>query len=215
MITVHHLEKSRSQRILWLLEELAVEYEVVEYKRDLATFFGPESLKEIHPLGKSPVITDGALTIAETGAIIEYLLDQYDTENRLRPTSGQALLDYRYWLHFAEGSLMPLLVMTLVLRKVSEKPMPFFIKPIAKMLMRKIEENFISPRIEPQFSFIEETLGKRTWFTGEALSGADIQMSFPLQAASTRMDLTNFPNITRYIQQVAQRPAYQKTVSKG
>ncbi len=215
MLTVHHLEKSRSQRVLWLLEELGVEYTIVEYKRDPVTFSGPASLKAIHPLGKSPVITDGDITIAETGAIIEYLLDQYDTENRLRPTSGQALLDYRYWLHFAEGSLMPLLVMKLVLMKVPENPMPFFIKPIAKMLMGKIQENFIAPRLEPQLSFIESTLSDRTWLAGDALSGADIQMSFPLIAASGRVDLTNYPNIGRYIKQIEQQTAYQKIVDKG
>ena len=215
MLTVHHLEKSRSQRILWLLEELGVEYEIAEYKRDPITFSGPESLKAIHPLGKSPVITDGDLTIAETGAIIEYLLDQYDPENRLRPTSGQALLDYRYWLHFGEGSLMPLLVMKLVLMKVPENPMPFFIKPIAKKLMEKIQENFIAPRLEPQLSFIESTLSDRTWFAGDALSGADIQMSFPLIAASGRVDLSQYPNIGRYLKQIEQQAAYQKIVDKG
>ena len=213
MITVHNLEKSRSQRILWLLEELEVEYSVIEYKRDPFTSSGPESLKAIHPLGKSPVITDGDLTIAETGAIIEYLLDQYDTENRLRPTSGQALLDYRYWLHFGEGSLMPLLVMKLVLMKVPENPMPFFIKPIAKMLMGKIQDNFITPRLTPQLNFIEKTLGERTWFTGETISGADIQMCFPLQAASSRVGLSDYPNINRYLKQVSELPNYQKVIS--
>ncbi|MEO9274936.1 glutathione S-transferase [Marinomonas sp. 5E14-1] len=215
MIKVHHLERSRSQRVLWLLEELGVGYTIVEYKRDPITFSGPESLKAIHPLGKSPVITDGDITIAETGAIIEYLLDQYDTENRLRPTSGQALLDYRYWLHFAEGSLMPLLVMKLVLMKVPENPMPFFIKPIAKMLMGKIQENFIAPRLEPQLSFIEHTLSDRTWFVGDTLSGADIQMSFPLIVAGGRVDLTNYPNIGRYLKQIEQQSAYQKIVDRG
>lgn len=215
MITVHHLENSRSQRILWLLEELGLDYKIVEYKRDPETASGPESLKAIHPLGKAPVITDGELTVAESGAIIEYLLDRYDTEKRLRPTEGQALLDFRYWLHFAEGSLMPLLVMKLVMMKVPSNPMPFFIKPIAKMITDKIQEKFIMPRIGPQMSFIEETLGKHTWFVGDELSAADIQMSFPLQASSTRMDLANFPNISRFLKQVEAVPSYQKALSKG
>ena len=215
MIKVHHLENSRSQRILWLLEELGLDYEIVEYKRDPDTAAAPESLKKIHPLGKSPVITDADLTIAESGAIIEYLLDQYDTEKHLRPTEGKALLDYRYWLHFAEGSLMPLLVMKLVMMKVPESPMPFFIKPIAKAITNKIQEKFITPRITPQMQFIEKTLGEHTWFAGEKLTAADIQMSFPLQASSTRMDLSDYPNIARFIKQVEAVPAYQQALAKG
>jgi glutathione S-transferase len=215
MITVHHLENSRSQRILWLLEELGLEYDIVEYKRDPDTASAPESLKKIHPLGKSPVISDGELTVAESGAIIEYLLDKYDVEKRLRPTDGQALLDYRYWLHFAEGSLMPLLVMKLVMMKVPQSPMPFFVKPIAKALTGKIQEKFIMPRIQPQLLFIEKTLGEHTWLVGETLTAADIQMSFPLQASSTRMDLAKFPNIARFIKQVEAVPAYQRALEKG
>lgn len=215
MIKVHHLENSRSQRILWLLEELELEYDVVEYKRDPDTAAAPESLKKIHPLGKSPVITDGELTVAESGAIIEYLLDRYDTEKRLRPLEGQALLDYRYWLHFAEGSFMPLLVMKLVMMKIPESPMPFFIKPIAKALSNKVQEKFIMPRIEPQLAFIEKTLSKHKWIIGNELSAADIQMSFPLQASSGRINVTQFPNICRFIKQVEAVPAYQKAIEKG
>lgn len=215
MITVHHLENSRSQRILWLLEELGLDYEIVEYKRDPETASGPESLKKVHPLGKSPVITDGELTVAESGAIIEYLLDQYDTEKRLRPTDGKALLDYRYWLHFAEGSLMPLLVMKLVMMKIPESPMPFFVKPIAKAISGKVQEKFITPRITPQMQFIEKTLGEHTWFVGDKLTAADIQMSFPLQASSTRMNLSEFPNIARFIKQIEALPAYQQALAKG
>ena len=215
MITVHHLNNSRSQRILWLLEELGLEYEIKEYQRDPKTSAAPESLKAIHPLGKSPVITDGDLTIAESGAIIEYLLDSYDSENRLRPTTGQALLDSRYWLHFAEGSLMPLLVMKLVMMKMPKNPMPFFIKPIAKTLSQKIQDMFITPRLTPQIELIEQTLANNTWLTGDELSGADIQMSFPIQASSNRMDLTAFPNIARYLKQIEAIPAYQKAVERG
>ncbi|NLQ18057.1 glutathione S-transferase [Marinomonas sp. M1K-6] len=215
MIQVHHLDSSRSQRILWLLEELALGYEIIEYKRHPDTAEAPETLKKVHPLGKSPVITDGELTVAESGAIIEYLLDKYDVEKRLRPTDGQALLDYRYWLHFAEGSLMPLLVMKLVMMKVPSSPMPFFIKPIAKALTGKIQDKFIRPRIEPQMAFIEKTLGEHKWFVGDALSAADIQMSFPLQASSTRMNLAAFPNIARFIKQIEGEAAYQRALSKG
>lgn len=215
MIKVHHLESSRSLRILWLLEELSLEYEVVEYQRDTETFSAPESLKRIHPLGKSPTIEDDGLVVAESGAIIEYLLDQYDTEGKLRPNSKQALLDYRYWLHFAEGSLMPLLVMKLIFKKIPQNPMPFFVKPIAKSISEKVAANFIDPRLVPQLSFIEQTLEDNTWFTGEDLTGADIQISFPLLAASTRTDLTAFPNIRRFLEQMQSRPAYQRAQEKG
>jgi len=215
MITVHHLESSRSQRILWMLEELGLEYKIIEYQRDPDTSAAPESLKDIHPLGKAPIITDGEVTVAESGAIIEYLLDQYDTEQHLKPSGGQALLDYRYWLHFAEGSLMPLLVMKLVMMKVAKSPMPFFVKPIAKALSNKIQQKFIAPRIKPQMAMIEETLASRTWFTGEHFTAADVQMSFPLQASSSRIDLSQYPNIGRYIRQVEAREGYQQAIKKG
>ncbi|KZN15009.1 glutathione S-transferase [Marinomonas sp. TW1] len=215
MIQVHHLENSRSQRILWLLEELNLAYEIIEYKRDPDTASAPESLKKMHPLGKAPILTDGDHTLAESGAIIEYLLDQYDEDNRLRPTKGQALLDYRYWLHFAEGSLMPLLVMKLVMTRVPKNPMPFFIKPIAKALTGKVIQKFIQPRLEPQIEFIEATLADRTWFAGEELTAADIQMSFPLQASSTRMDLSSYPNIRHFLSQVEKQAGYQRALAKG
>ncbi|AEF53631.1 glutathione S-transferase [Marinomonas posidonica] len=215
MIQVHHLENSRSQRILWLLEELNLSYEIIEYKRDPDTASAPESLKKIHPLGKAPILTDGDNTIVESGAIIEYLLDKYDEDKGLRPSEGQALLDYRFWLHFAEGSLMPLLVMKLVMTKVPKNPMPFFIKPIAKALTDKVTQKFIQPRLQPQLDFIEATLADRIWFTGETLTAADIQMSFPLQASSTRMDLSSYPNIRRFLSQVENQVGYQQALEKG
>ncbi len=215
MIQVHHLENSRSQRILWLLEELNLSYEIIEYKRDPDTASAPESLKKIHPLGKAPILTDGDNTIVESGAIIEYLLDKYDEDKGLRPIEGQALLDYRFWLHFAEGSLMPLLVMKLVMTKVPKNPMPFFIKPIAKALTDKVTQKFIQPRLQPQLDFIEATLADRIWFTGETLTAADIQMSFPLQASSTRMDLSSYPNIRRFLSQVENQVGYQQALEKG
>lgn len=215
MITVHHLENSRSQRVLWLLEELTLDYEVVEYKRDPETASAPESLKRIHPLGKSPVITDEGLTVAESGAIIEYLIDRYDGQSRLKPTQGQALLDYRYWLHFAEGTLMPMLVMKLVMMRVPKSPMPFFAKPVAKGVSDSIQKKFIAPRLIEQLDFIENTLSDRVWFTGDILSAADIQMSFPLMAASTRTDLSAYPSITKFIKQVEAEPAYQAAIKKG
>lgn len=215
MLVVHHLEKSRSQRIIWLLEELGVEYQITHYKRDPVTVAAPESLTNIHPLGKSPVITDGDLTIAESGAIIEYLIDTYDTQGRLKPTEGQALLDYRYWLHFAEGSFMPLLVMKLVFNKIESSPMPFFAKPIAKGICKKVQSSFLLPRVLPQLAFIEETLGKQAWFAGEQLSGADIQMSFPILASAARLDLSKYPNIAGFVKRIESLPNYQKAIESA
>lgn len=214
MITLHHLEKSRSQRILWLLEELELDYEVVVYQRDPVSMAAPDLLSKVHPLGKAPILTDGELTIAESGAIIEYLIEHYDPLDRLKPSNGQALLDYRYWLHFAEGSLMPLLVMKLVFTKMTSSPMPFFVKPIAKSISQKVQSAFVTPRITPQLQFIDKTLEKSTWLTGESLTGADIQMSFPLIAASSRIDLSKYPNIVRFIQQIESSLTYQKASRK-
>lgn len=214
MIKVHHLENSRSLRIVWLLEELNLDYQVIHYQRDAQTAAAPESLKAIHPLGKAPILTDGELVVAESGAIIEYLLDRYDEDCQLRPFTGQALLDYRYWLHAAEGSLMPLLVMKLVLMRVPKNPMPFFIKPIAKMLMAKIQAKFIMPRLTPQYDYIEAYLAQHKWLAGEAFSAADIQMSFPLIASQSRVDLTSYPNIIRYIKTLQEQPGYINAVAK-
>lgn len=214
MLKLHHLEKSRSYRIAWLLEELNLEYEVVEYKRDPATYGAPESLKAIHPLGKSPLLTDGELTIAESGAIIEYIIDGYDSEKQFRPAAGQPLLDYRYWLHAAEGSLMPLLVMRLVLNKALDKPMPFFARPIIKKFVAGLNQYFIDPRLLPQLELIDAHLAQHCWFAGEEISGADMQMMLSLQLAKQRCDLTPYTHIARYMQQVESRTAYQRAMSK-
>ncbi|MEI8632203.1 glutathione S-transferase [Vibrio sp. PP-XX7] len=214
MIYLHHLEQSRSNRIVWLLEALDIDYEIIHYQRDPKTYGAPESLKQIHPLGKSPVITDGELVIAESGAIIEYLIDVYDPERRLKPTSGQALLDYRYWLHFAEGSLMLLLVMRLVLSKAQEKRLPFFIKPVIRKFVDAMEQYFIEPRLTPQLELINAFLEKHQWFAGEQLSGADIQMMLPLQFAKASADFSLYPYIERYLAQVKQLESFKKAMEK-
>jgi glutathione S-transferase len=214
MITLHHLVQSRSIRIAWLLEELNLPYELKIYQRDAKTYGAPASLKDVHPLGASPVITDGKLTIAESGAIIEYLIDTYDTEKRLKPTDGQALLDYRYWLHFAEGSMMPLLVMRLVLDKSLKSPIPFFIKPIIRQFTASLNRLFIDPRIIPQLKLIDAYLATHDWFAGHHLSGADIQMTLALQLAKTRCDLTPYLHIARYMTQIESLDNYQKAMKK-
>jgi glutathione S-transferase len=218
MITLHHLNNSRSQRVLWLLEELKLEYKIEFYARDKKTILAPESLKSIHALGKSPVITDDAtgVTLAESGAIIEYLVQTYGKQ--LMPEQGsKAYWQYLYWLHFSEGSLMPPMVMNLVLNKMKTSPMPFFIKPIAKMLADKIVENFSGPNVKRSLDFIESHLNDKTWFCGDQLTGADIQMSFPLEASAARglISQANYPNTYAYVQRFHALPAYQAGLAKG
>ncbi|MFT7366468.1 MAG: glutathione S-transferase [Pseudomonadales bacterium] len=216
MITVHHLNNSRSQRILWMLEELGVPYEIQHYKRDPKSMLAPDSLKKIHPLGKSPVITDGDLVIAESGAIIEYLARTYGKDTMLPKSGGQAWLDYTYWLHYAEGSLMPPLLMRLVFEKVKTSPMPFFVKPVAKGIANKTNEVFIGPMIKMHLDFVESHLAKNTWFLGDNLSAADIQMSFPLEASVARgITGKNRPSIIAWVKRVHARPAYQIALEKG
>jgi glutathione S-transferase len=216
MITVHHLNNSRSQRILWMLEELGVPYEIQHYKRDPKSMLAPDSLKKIHPLGKSPVITDGDLVIAESGAIIEYLARTYGKDTMLPKSGGQAWLDYTYWLHYAEGSLMPPLLMRLVFEKVKTSPMPFFVKPVARGIANKTNEVFIGPMIKMHLDFVESHLAKNTWFLGDNLSAADIQMSFPLEASVARsITGKNRPSIIAWVKRVHARPAYRIALEKG
>lgn len=212
MITVHHLENSRSQRILWLLEELELDYELKCYRRDPQTLLAPQALKEVHPLGKSPVITDGDITVAESGAIIEYLLETYG-QGQLKPVDEVGLRSYRYWLHYAEGSLMPLLVMKLVFDRIPKGSMPFFIRPVAKGITAKVQETFLAPQLSTHLRFVEDNLRDREWFAGK-FSAADIQMSFPLEAASIRTDLTPYPHIRAFIKRYQARPAYQQAIKK-
>ncbi len=216
MITVHHLNNSRSQRVLWLLEELGLDYEVKRYERDPKTMLAPESLRKVHPLGKSPVISDGDLTVAESGAIIEYLVERYGKE-RLAPAAGTPeRLRYTYWLHFAEGSAMPPLLMKLVFDRIEKGPMPFFVKPIAKAIAGKVKGSFIEPNITRQLEYMEAELGKHAWFAGDDFSAADIQMSFPLEAAAARGGLgKSRPKLMQFLERIHQRPAYQRALERG
>ena len=216
MITVHHLENSRSQRVLWLLEELGVPYQVKRYARHPKTMLAPPELTQVHPLGKSPVITDGDATVAESGAIVEYLVDVYG-QGRLRPKPGTLeQRRYTYWLHFSEGSLMPPLLMKLVFDKVRQAPVPFFIKPVVRGIADKVTTSFIAPNLSRMLAFMEAELQSRPWFAGSAFSAADIQMSFPLEAAAARAGLdAQYPRLTDWLQRIHQRPAYQKALAEG
>jgi glutathione S-transferase len=215
MLTVHHLNNSRSQRVLWLLEELGLPYEIQHYQRDAKTSLAPPELRRVHPLGKSPVITDGGLTVAESGAILEYLVDKYG-QGRLKPTGEQDLLHYRYFMHFAEGSAMPPLLMKLVFNKVKRAPMPFFVKPIAKGIADKVLASFVQPNIDAQLKFLESELAARPWFAGAEFSAADVQMSFPLEAAAARGGaMDSYPKIAAFLARIHARPAYRKALERG
>ena len=201
MITVHHLENSRSQRILWMLEELGLPYEVRRYERNKKTMLAPPELKAIHPLGKSPVIDDDGLVVAETGAIVEYLVDKAD--GRLgAPPHREDALRYRFWLHYAEGSLMPPLFVKLVLTRV-----PIFGKAAQKR---------IQPMIDVHLDYIESELSQRPWFAGDQLTAADVMMSFPLEAARSRAGLdASRPATIAWLDKIHARPAYQAALAKG
>jgi glutathione S-transferase len=216
MITIHHLENSRSLRVLWLLEELGVAYEVKHYQRDPKTSLAPPELLHIHPLGKAPVITDGDIVIAETGAIIEYLVDVYD-DGRMRPASGTAdRRQYTYWLHYAEGTLMPYMVFSLVVQRVESAKVPFFIKPITRGIAGKIRSSFLAPNIDRNLEFINGHLESNSWFCGENMSAADVQMSFPLQAARSRIEIAQrYPAIDRFVDTIENLPSFVRATEKG
>lgn len=215
MITVHHLNNSRSQRILWLLEELGVEYQIKRYERDPQTMLAPPELRAIHPLGKSPVVTDGELTLAESGAIIDYLANRYGPHLLPAPESPERLR-CTYWLHYAEGSAMSPLLLKLVFDKVESSPMPFFIKPIARGIAQKVKGAFVTPQLKLHLDYLEGELGKSTWFAGEAFSAADIQMSFPLEAAVARAGLdASRPRLMAFLERIHARPAYRRALEKG
>lgn len=216
MITVHHLNQSRSHRVLWMLEELSLPYELTCYERDRDTLRAPASLKAVHALGKSPVITDGTRVVAESGAILEYLQEAHG-EGRLRPAPGtDEALRCRYWLHYAEGSAMPPLLLKLVFDRIEKAPMPFFIKPVAKGIARKAKESFILPQIRTHLDFIEAELAQGPWFAGREFSLADIQMSFPLEAAMARAGSAGqWPRIEDFLRRIHERPAYQRAVQRG
>ena len=216
MIVVHHLNNSRSQRVLWLLEELELPYEIKRYKRDPQTMLAPTSLREVHPLGKSPVITDGKLTLAESGAIIEYLIERYGN-GRLVPTIGTLEhLRYTYWLHYAEGSAMPPLLLKLIFDQIEKNPMPFFVRPIARAIVSRVKSSFIEPQIAQHLDYMEAELGKSTWFTGNEFTAADIQISFPLEAAVARGGLNaSRPKLMAFLNRIHTRPAYQQALERG
>lgn len=215
MIRVHHLEKSRSHRILWLLEILALDYEIETYPRDSKTQLAPDALKKVHPLGKSPILTDGDTTIAESGAIIDYLLMRYGQELTQPQTDNiAAWTNERYWLHYAEGSLMPLLVMRLVFAQLP-KQSPMLIKPIANGISTTVHKRFLAPQLAEHLDMIENHLEPRGQFSSVWPSGADVQMSFPLQMLALSNALGDYPAIRRYVERIEDDAAWKRVVERA
>ena len=210
MITLHYLQCSRSFRILWALEELGVDYQVEFYQRS-ASYAAPEILKNIHPLGKAPILVDDGDVIVESAVILDYLQQQYDRLQQFKPQQAKDQRQYDYWMHYAEGSLMPLLVMQLVMTNVPQH-VPFLIKPVAKKITAGVKAGFIQPRLKDHVQFLESYLASHDYFAG-TFSFADIQMSFPLQALVSRTQ-GEYPNIQAFIQRIAQRPAYLRAQGK-
>jgi glutathione S-transferase len=215
MLTVHHLNNSRSQRILWLLEELGCEYQVQRYQRDPRTMLAPPQLRSIHPLGKSPVITDGTRTLAESGAMIEYLIDSYGA-GRLRPAAGsEERLRYNYWLHYAEGSAMPPLLLKLVFQRLPQGPLPALLRPLVRAIATRAQTGFVDPQLKTHVSWWDSELGRGPWFAGPDFTAADIQMSFPLEAAEARAGLPLGANVQGFLARIRARPAYGRALAAG
>ena len=219
MIKVHHLNNSRSQRVLWLLEELELPYEVLRYERDPATMLAPAALRAVHPLGKSPLVEDGGQVMAESAAIIETLVERYDPHHVISPPplpqDAPERLRYRYWLHYAEGSAMPPLLLGLVFARLKQAPMPFFAKPIARSIADKAIAGFVGPQIKLHLDYLESELGRHEWFAGDRFTAADIQMSFPVEAAAARASDPARPRMRDFLDRIHARPAYQRALERG
>jgi len=202
MITVHHLNQSRSSRVIWLLEELQLPYQIVNYQRDETTRLAPASLGEVHPLNKAPVVVDGDIVLCESGAVMEYIIDQ-DEDKRLRPEAGTAEY-YRYleWLHFAEGSLSLPLITNLFMQMEERGG-------------TQAMDGYIAKEIALDFAYIESTLSDASYFAGEAFTAADIMMTFMLEIAALQGILEGRESTKAYLERIQQRPAYQKAKSFG
>jgi glutathione S-transferase len=215
-ITVHHLNNSRSQRVLWLLEELGLDYEIRRYERDPKTLLAPPSLRAVHPLGKSPVVTDGDRVLAESGAILEYFVERYGGGRLVPPAGTPERLRYTYWMHYAEGSAMPPLLLKLVFMRLSRAPMPALVRPLVRRVAGGAMQSFIDPQIALHLDFMDSELAARKWFAGDELTAADIQMSFPIEAAAARAGSgARRPNLAGFLDRIRARPAYQRAVERG
>lgn len=215
MIVVHHLENSQSIRVLWLLEELNAEYEIQHYKRNIKTSLAPAEFKQLHITGTSPCITDGELVLPETNAILDYIMDKFG-DNQLRPEAGsEQRVRYLYWLHAAQGSLMPLLLDALIFKRMISK-VPFFLKPIMKVVVGKVEGAYLKPRLTNMLTHIENELGRSPWFAGEKFTAADIVMGYCMDVAAVRVGMgSNYPNAQSFLKRMRERPAFKRAMEKN
>jgi glutathione S-transferase len=216
MVVVHHLNNSRSQRVLWLLEELGVPYEVKRYERDAKTMLAPPELLAVHPLGKSPVIVDGEVTVAESGAIIEYLVGRYGDGRMVPPAGTPQRIRYTYWLHYAEGSAMTPLLFKLVFDRIAKNPAPWPISAIARRIAGTVTAAYIAPNLRRHLDYIESELTAHAWFAGEQFTAADVQMSFPLEIAVSRAGLdASRPKSMAFLERIRARDAYKRALERG
>ncbi|HEY0802144.1 MAG TPA: glutathione S-transferase [Steroidobacteraceae bacterium] len=216
MVVVHHLNNSRSQRVLWLLEELGVPYDVKRYERDAKSMLAPPSLLAIHPLGKSPVIVDGDVTVAESGAIVEYLVEKYGGGRLIPPVGTPQRLRYTYWLHYAEGSAMSPLLFKLVFDRIAANPAPWPVSAIARRIAGTVTNTFIAPNLQRHLDYMEAELDSRSWFAGEQFTAADVQMSFPLEIAVPRAGLdASRPKSMAFLDRIHARDAYKRALDRG
>jgi glutathione S-transferase len=201
VIEVHHLNNSRSQRVLWLLEELELPYQIVAYQRDAATMLAPESLQKIHPLGKSPVIRDGDQVVIESGAILEYLVRRYGKGRLAPPESSPEAVRYLQLMHYAEGSAMLPVMLLLYAGRLGEASAP--LRPR------------ITSELDRHMGWLDAELSGRDFFVGDALTAADVQLSFPIQATRRLYGLEKFPNLARFLERMEARPAYRRALERG
>ncbi len=209
-IKVHHLNYSRSLRVLWLLEELGLDYTIQPWERD-KDFRAPSAAAEVHPLGRFPMVEVDGHVLAESGAVLEYFADR---EGKLRPTTGAEKQECRFFLHYAEGSVMPPLLVKLIFTRLRSAPMPFFVKPIARGIADQVDKSYTDPALDLHLGFVEKTLSSRTYFAGDSFSIADIQMIYPVEAALSRASGER-PNMSAWRERVASRPAFQRAEAKG
>lgn len=216
MITVHHLERSRSHRVIWLMEELGIDYELKTYQRDKKTSLAPKEMMKIHPLGKSPMIDDDGHVFVETGVILEYVIETYGRGALMPALETDAYWRCKYWLHAAEGSYMPPLILELFVGRIESAPMPFFAKPIAKRLGKAIRDAYLTHTTQVHFNYLDTELGRSEWLAGNQFSAADIMMSYPVEAALGRAKgVERFKNLEPYLSRLKARPAYQRAIERG
>lgn len=229
---LHHLKNSRSSRVIWLLEELSIPYQLTSYDRENG--LAPKSLKTVHPMGKSPILQDAQKTLIESAHIIEYLIDNYDMAGKntaefkpellanlvinkqFRPDYGTTAYEhYRYWLHFTESSLMPLLIIRLLFGKMVQQS-PIGIKQVAKLLSKGVEQSYLTKTLNAELLMLDKHLAQNDWLAGEQFTGADIQLEFAIDAMQkTRQLEPRFANIYNWLKRCHARPAYQQAVAKG